>query len=193
MHGPYENYRTPEQRVPDERLPYPWETCMSMSQSWSWVAEPQYKSVRELVHTLVDVVAKGGNLLLNVGPDARGRWDPEAYEQLAGVGDWMEVNGEAIHGTRPVEPYAAGSVRYTRRKGTDTVYAVYLAPPGASRPPAEIELDGVRPRDAVRLLETGAEVPWTVEDGRVRVRLPEEERRRLRVAPAWTLVFELTE
>ena len=53
VHGPFENYRTPEQHVPDEILAYPWETNMSMSQSWSFVRDPQYKTSFELIQLIV--------------------------------------------------------------------------------------------------------------------------------------------
>ena len=70
--GRYENYRTPEQEVPDKALPYVWETCMTMGDQWSYKPDDKYKSTRQLIHLLVDIVAKGGNFLLNVGPDADG-------------------------------------------------------------------------------------------------------------------------
>ena len=81
---------------------------------------------------LVDVVAKGGNLLLNIGPGPDGAWHDAAYDRLAALGAWMKVNGEAIYGTRPIAPYAEGKVRFTRAKD-GTVYAIYL--------PAEGETD----------------------------------------------------
>ncbi|HTE19574.1 MAG TPA: alpha-L-fucosidase, partial [Armatimonadota bacterium] len=65
--GEHENYRTPEQEVPDKPLPYVWETCMTMGDQWSYKPDDRYKSTRQLIHLLVDVVAKGGNFLLNVG------------------------------------------------------------------------------------------------------------------------------
>jgi alpha-L-fucosidase len=87
--GPYENYRTPEQRVPDEPWEYPWETCMPMAGAWSYNADDTYKPTRELVHTLVDVVAKGGNLLLNAGADGNGRFHPDAVARLKELGAWL--------------------------------------------------------------------------------------------------------
>lgn len=81
--GPYENYRTPEQTVPDRPLPYPWETCMTMGGSWSWNPHDHYKSPRELVHLLVGIVAKGGNLLLGIGPKGDGQLPAEAVRACA--------------------------------------------------------------------------------------------------------------
>ena len=124
--GRYENYRTPEKQVPDTLLPYPWETCMTMGDSWSYVPGDHYKSTTQLIHMLADVVAKGGNLLLNVGPDAQGKLPPEALERMAQIGGWLECNGEAIYGTRPLYPYCKDNVRYTQSKDGKHRYAICL-------------------------------------------------------------------
>ena len=99
--GPYQNYLTPEARVPPQPLPYPWEVPMPMARSWSFVPNDVYKTPRVLIQMLVDVVAKGGNLLLNIGPGPDGTWHDAAYERLAALGAWMKVNSEAIYATRP--------------------------------------------------------------------------------------------
>lgn len=124
VHGKYENYQTPEQQVPDTLLPYPWETCMSMGNSWSYVETDTYKSTNRIIHLLVDIVAKGGNYLLNVGPSPEGTLPPTAVERMHEIGQWMKSNGEAIYGTRPIYPYVDGKIRFTQ-KG-DKVYAIYL-------------------------------------------------------------------
>jgi len=112
--GPYQDYLTPENTVPDKPLPYPWETCMPMATSWSYVPHDHYKSVNKLIHLLVDIVSKGGNFLLNIGPNSQGDWSPTAYERLKGIGDWMKVNSEAIYDTHPVAPYKQGKVCLTQ-------------------------------------------------------------------------------
>ena len=157
----HENYRTPEQEVPDKPLlDYPWESCITMGKQWSFKPNDEYKSARELIHLLAGVVAKGGNLLLNVGPQPDGQLPAEAVSRLREIGDWMEVNAEAIHGTRPVAPYAEGRVAFTR-KGS-AVYAIYLAPESETRPPAVIRLAGFRPRAGARieLLGSKTAVKW---------------------------------
>ena len=124
--GRYENYRTPEKQVPDTLLPYPWETCMTMGDSWSYVPNDNYKSVKTLIHMLCDVVAKGGNLLLNVGPDADGNLPTEALQRMEEIGRWLDRNGHAIYGTRPLYPYCEGNVRYTQSKDGKHQYAITL-------------------------------------------------------------------
>jgi len=73
---------------------------------------------------LADVVAKGGNLLLNIGPGPDGRWHDVAYDRLEDLGDWLRVNGEAIYGTRAMAPYTQGKYRLTRAMD-GAVYAIY--------------------------------------------------------------------
>ena len=132
VHGKYENYQTPEQQVPDTLLPYSWETCMSMGDSWSYVENDNYKSTNTLIHYLVDIVAKGGNYLLNVGPSPTGELPPTAVERLREIGKWMRLNGEAIYGTRPFYPYCEGKVRYTQKD--DKIYVIYLLDEGEKMP-----------------------------------------------------------
>ncbi len=98
--GEFENYITPEGHVPDEDPGVPWETCMPMGTSWSWVPNEQYKSTDEIIRTLVKVVSRGGSLLLNVAPGPDGQLDSAAYVRLKEVGEWLKVNGEAVYGTR---------------------------------------------------------------------------------------------
>ena len=124
--GKYENYRTPEQQVPDSLLSYPWETCMSMGDSWSYVENDNYKSTRKLIHTLIDIVAKGGNYLLNVGPDADGRLPETALQRMKEIGEWLKKNGYAIYNTRPLYPYAQGNLRYTQSKDGKHKYEITL-------------------------------------------------------------------
>ena len=124
--GRYENYRTPEKQVPDSLLPYPWETCMTLGDSWSYSPNDNYKSVKTLIHMLCDIVAKGGNLLLNVGPDADGNLPSQALQRLEALGKWLEKNGYAIYATRPLFPYSEGNVRYTQSKDGRHQYAITL-------------------------------------------------------------------
>jgi alpha-L-fucosidase len=77
----------------------PWETCQTFSGSWGYHRdEATWKSVRQLLVMLIEVVSKGGNLLLNVGPTARGLFDDRAKERLAGIGRWMRLHDRAITG-----------------------------------------------------------------------------------------------
>ncbi len=171
--GRYENYRTPEQQVPAEPWHHPWETCMPLAGAWSYYPNDVYKPTRELVHLLVDVVAKGGNLLLNAGADGRGAFDPVAVDRLRELGHWMRVNGEAIYGTRPLAPYKQGEICFTRRRHDGVVYAIYVPEQGASLP-AEVVITGVQPRrgEQVHLLGHPEPLAWEPTAGGLRLRVP---------------------
>lgn len=122
----YENYITPEQQILPYILPVPWESCITMSGSWSHVSNDKYKSTNELIHLLIKIVTAGGNLLLNVGPDAKGEWDNTAYTRLKEIGAWMKINGEAIYNTRPYGPYATQQPYSSNEFYTQSAEAVYM-------------------------------------------------------------------
>jgi len=180
VHGPFENYRTPEQKIPDQPLPYPWETCMTMATSWSYVPGDAYKPSRQLIHLLVDVVAKGGNFLLNIGPSPNGELAPEAYDRLRDIGSWMKVNGEAIYKTRPMPPYKEGKIAYTSLKD-GTVYAIYLVDEKETLAPATITLTGVKPAKGAQmtLLAGGIPLGWARDGNVTTIPIPTWARRRL--------------
>ena len=90
VHGPFENYQTPEQRIPKEKLDYPWESCMTLANNWGYVPGDKYKSSTRIVHSLIEVVAKGGSLLLGIGPKPDGTLTDEAVEKMQEIGQWMK-------------------------------------------------------------------------------------------------------
>jgi alpha-L-fucosidase len=122
--GPFENYVTPEQTIPKRALHVPWESCITMGTSFSFRYEDDYKSTRELVNILVEVVSKGGNLALNVAPQPDGRLPRRAIERMKELGEWLKVYGEAIYGTRICDPYFTDDFAFTC-KG-DTTYCFRL-------------------------------------------------------------------
>ncbi len=125
--GEYENYVTPEQTVPAEPLMHPWESCITMGNSWSYVPNDKYKSTNELVHLLLRIVSRGGNLLLNVGPSPEGDWSDTAYLRLKEIGQWMKVHGEAVYHTIPVSPYSNDNVVYVQSKDGKNIYVHMLS------------------------------------------------------------------
>ena len=137
VQGEYEDYLTPEQKTPKKALPVPWESCITMGGAWGWVKNDNYKSSKELVQLLVNIVAKGGNLLLGVGPNGKGDFEPKVYENLSMLGKWLQINGEAIYETNPVEPFLDGKVAYTA-KGDKVIYAIYMPSKDENELPAEI-------------------------------------------------------
>jgi alpha-L-fucosidase len=126
VYGKNQNYLTPENRVPEKALPYPWESCIIAGGSWSWVPNAKYMSGRDAIQLLVDIVIKGGNLLFNIAPGPLGQWHNEAYRLLEDMGIWMKVNSEAIYGTRAIAPYKEGKVCISK-KGDHTLFLYYMA------------------------------------------------------------------
>jgi alpha-L-fucosidase len=92
---------TPEQFVPTTGFPgRNWETCMTMNDTWGYKSnDHNWKSTETIIHTLIDIVSKGGNYLLNVGPTSEGLIPQPSIERLKEVGHWMKIYGEAIYGT----------------------------------------------------------------------------------------------
>ena len=128
----------------------------------SWVPDAKYKSAYSLVHLLIDIVCKGGNLLLNIAPGPDGSWDEKAYERLNAIGDWMKINGEAIYGTRPIAPYKEAKICYTNKKNSNTVYAIYLPDENEEKIPSEIMIYSFKPKTGtgVTLLGYSQQLNW---------------------------------
>jgi len=142
VEGPNQNYLTPEQKIPNEPLPYPWESCMTMGDSWSYVPNDNYKTTKTLLTNLCLIASRGGNFLLNVAPDANGEWDSIAYTRLEEMGSWMKLNSEAIYGSKPVAPYEqeTPSGKWVFTEGTTGEhYAIFI--PNDQLTSSKIRLD----------------------------------------------------
>lgn len=176
--GKHENYQTPEQRIPDHQITTPWESCITLTHDWGWTDHPVYKSPAKIIATLVEVVAKGGSLLLGVGPNPQGIIEDGYVERLHQIGDWLRVNGRAIYNTVPTPVYnnLDGNVWFTADKDGHTLYAI-IPPQEEPGDISSVSWLGNRPvrGSRVRVLSTGKSVSWnTNKDGITEVKFSKD-------------------
>ncbi|MDP4645114.1 MAG: alpha-L-fucosidase [Opitutales bacterium] len=117
------DFTTPEQSIPDTGVEgVDWETCMTMNKTWGYSKfDNNWKSSEELIRNLIDVVSKGGNYLLNIGPKADGSIPEQSVQRMQAIGKWMDVNSDAIYGTS-ASPFGKPQWgRYTSK--ADRLYA----------------------------------------------------------------------
>lgn len=169
--GPYENYVTPEQTIPTEAMNIPWESCITMGTSFSFRYEDKYKPTRQIVKILLEVVAKGGNLALNVAPQPDGRLPEGAIHRMKELGAWLKVNGEAIYGTRICAPYYTGSQAFTQ-KG-DYVYCANHYPSDDTLVSETVFIPYEGLLESIELLGMEGKLNWTHENEGISVQLPE--------------------
>jgi alpha-L-fucosidase len=158
---------TPEQYQPTEWLevdgkPVVWETCQTFSGSWGYHRdEATWKSPEQLIRMLINTVSCGGNLLMNVGPTARGTFDDRALDALRVYGDWMRLHSRSIYGCTQSDFVAPADVRYTQtgpersQKDGDRLYVHVFAWPFR-----HLRLPGLAGKAAyAQLLNDGSEIP----------------------------------
>jgi alpha-L-fucosidase len=124
---------TPEQRLPDKALPAAWEACYTLGTQWQFKpTNEKYKSGTELIEMLIETRAKGGNLLLNVGPEPSGVIPAEQERIIRELGLWLFINGEAIYQVRPWHVTREGDIWLVRSAtAPKTVYAFLTKIPAA--------------------------------------------------------------
>ncbi|AMR33586.1 alpha-L-fucosidase [Mucilaginibacter sp. PAMC 26640] len=190
--GEFENYTTPEQQVPAVPLDHPWETCITMGNSWSYVPGDRYKSSKEIVNLLVKIVSRGGNLLLNIGPGPDGDWDPVAYERLGEISKWMNVNGEGIYGSKSIAPYSTGNIYYTKAKNTNTVYAFLLAQDNMVKfdKTVTVKLNDIKKVKKVSLLGFKDKIKWQLTNDDLVLQIPASVQNNRTTASAATFKIE---
>lgn len=189
------DFQTPERRNITKVFDFPWETCDALDPaSWGYnrrATEADYMTSNELVDYLCDIVSKGGNLLINIGPKADGTIPEVMQDRLRGVGKWLSENGEAIYNTRPWKIYGegptvkeigswgrhkaeyefrAGDIRFTRNK--NKLYVILLEWPGETI--TLNSLNGVNIKN-ITMIGSDEKIQWSSENGQLKINLPAEK------------------
>lgn len=156
--------KTPEQYQPQAWMTVNgqrvmWEACQTLNGSWGYHRDNlDWKSVDMLVKMLIDGVSKGGNLLLNVGPTARGEFEPKALDRLQGIGEWMRVHGRSIYGCTASAFTPPPDCRYTQN-GNRLYLHLF------SWPFRHVHLPGLAPHvEYAQLLNDASEIKMSVID-----------------------------
>lgn len=177
------DFGTPEQEILEGTSDYDWESCMTMNDTWGFkVNDHNWKPAEKLITNLIDVAAKGGNYLLNVGPTAEGLIPAESVKRLKEMGTWLKTNGEAIYGTKSRKNYKEGDhVKFTVSKNDQYTYVIADQFNGST-----LTLKDIAPKSGSNIYMLGVKKPlaWTqLSNGDYLITLP----KKLKGKYAWVL------
>jgi alpha-L-fucosidase len=176
------DFGTPEQEILEGTSDTDWESCMTINDTWGFkLNDKNWKSSKVLIDNLIDIAAKGGNYLLNVGPTAAGIIPQESVERLKDMGDWLKINGEAVYATNSLKQYKEGNnIKFTKSKSGKFVYAIITAKTSDS-----IRIASVVPIEGSKVYMLGVKTPlkWFKENDKTVFVLPQK----LPSGYAWTI------
>ncbi len=154
--------------VPKEEDFQLWETCMTINNTWAYNAnDHEFKSAQFLIRSLVEVASRGGNFLLNVGPQPDGQIQPEFQERLRAIGEWLSVNGESIYGTTYGPVQGVPAIRTTAKSNRIFIHVF-------DWPSSALEVGDVKVKVlSARLLATGQRLNVTQTEGKLKIELPQ--------------------
>src|SRR5690606_9241352 len=142
--------------------------------SFSYVPNDQYKPTQKIVETLVKIISRGGNYLLNIAPGPNGDFDQAAYDRLEELSSWVTVNESAIYATRAIAPYHEGDYYYTRSKDYKTVNVFHLMDEKDYEQPAKFEFtipENFNVKE-VKLLGYKGKIKWTKNNDKLTIVTP---------------------
>ncbi|MGR3856809.1 alpha-L-fucosidase [Chryseobacterium indologenes] len=174
--GKWENYVTPEQAVPEHALSIPWESCITMGDSFSYVPNDNYKTSQKIIETLVKIISRGGNYLMNIAPGPNGDYDPVVYERLQQISGWMEKNQSAVFATRSIAPYHDGNFYYTQSKDGKTVNVFHLDEKTNYESPSTLIFtvpENFKPK-SLKILGLSNKIQWKKSGNSIEINLPKE-------------------
>jgi alpha-L-fucosidase len=176
------DFGTPEQEILEGTSNLDWESCMTINDTWGYkLNDKKWKSSKVLIDNLIDIAAKGGNYLLNVGPTAAGIIPEESVERLEDMGEWLKINGEAVYATNSLKQYKEGNnIKFTTSKSGKFVYAMVTAKSSDS-----LSITSVVPVEGSKVYMLGSKKPlkWFTDNGKTVFVLP----KKLPGEFAWTI------
>jgi len=182
------DFGTPEQEILEGTSNLDWESCMTINDTWGYkLNDKKWKSSKVLIDNLIDIAAKGGNYLLNVGPTAAGIIPEESVERLEDMGEWLKINGEAVYATNSLKQYKEGNnIKFTTSKSGKFVYAILTAKSSDS-----ISISSVLPVEGSKVYMLGSKKPlkWFTDNGKTVFVLP----KKLPGEFAWTIKIPIVQ
>jgi len=188
VYGKNQNYLTPENSVPENVIHDPWESCITSTGRWSHLVNAEYMSGHVGLHVLVDVVAKGGNLLLNIAPTPEGEFQPGAHELLEEFGKWMSINKEGIYNSKVLAPHKEANLCMTQQTNGNAFF-FYLCKENEVTMPSEIIIKSHQPAEGSKVNLLGYEIPlkWAKFENGVKVFIPKAIRKNPPCNHIWTI------
>ena len=164
------DFGTPEQKILEVFSKEYWESCITLNNSWGYSKEDQnWKSPQTIINTLVDISAKGGNLLLNVGPKADGSIPVESVQNLEEVGKWLKINQEAIFKTTAIPHFKEGdNLRFSQTQDNKYVYAI-----ANNNITNELVIQSIKPLkgSTIHLIGTDRTLDWSWSKKKLKIQL----------------------
>jgi len=172
--GKWENYVTPEQSIPDHTMDIPWESCITMGDSFSYVPNDNYKPTKKIIETLIKIISRGGNYLLNIAPGPNGDFDQVAYDRLQEISSWMKINEKSVYASRPIPPFHEGDYYYTKSKDNKNVYVFHISEGEKYKLPEKYEFpipNGFNTKK-VNLLGYKGKIKWSIKNNIMTIQIP---------------------
>jgi alpha-L-fucosidase len=172
---------TPEQEIPGEPADHAWESCLTTSYQWSYLPGAVVRPSGEIIENLIHIRARGGNMLLNIGPRPDGRIAPADEDLLRDLGLWMMLYGEAVRGVRPWSVTNENDVWFTQKRAEGTVYA--LAGLESNARTLILKSVAATPESKVSLLGQEGDLPWEQTAAGLKITVTRRQTIRLVKAP----------
>ncbi len=168
------DFGTPEQEILEGTSDSDWESCMTMNDTWGFkMNDHNWKSTQTLVHNLIDIAAKGGNYLLNVGPTAEGLIPAPSVERLTQMGTWLKTNAESIYETGSLKKFKEGDhVKFTVNKDGKHIYAI-----ATKKTDGSLKLSSIQPESGSKIYMLGVKKALKYNanaDGSIEIEWPEK-------------------